>query len=156
MNDNNISVKVEDAPEHKCRGRFDLHIFKNGVEIEHFVEHNLIVNSARTAMAHLVGSADSTKKITQFGIGTDGTEPELVNTGLTNLFKKNIDSVVYPEDDEYNVQFNFSLSVDEGNDMEITEFGLMCADDTLFARKVRKAISKDSDISLTGSWTIMF
>ena len=152
----NVSVKTEDKPERQCRGVFDLHIFKNGVEIEHFVEHNLIVNSARTAMAHLVGSADATKKITQFGIGTDNTEPDLANTSLTNVFQKDIDSVVYPEDDEYNVQFNFSLSVDEGNDMEITEFGLMCADGSLFARKVRKAISKDSDISLTGSWTIMF
>ena len=34
--------------------------------------------------------------------------------------------------------------------------GLICADGTLFSRKQRKPIEKESDLSLTGSWTILF
>jgi hypothetical protein len=37
------------------------------------------------------------------------------------------------------------------------EFGLLCADGTLFARRTRtKPINKESDISLSGSWTIIY
>ena len=138
------------------RGVFDLHVYKNGVEIEHFVEHNLIVNTARTAMAHLVGDADPDKQVTWFGVGTDANGPELGDLSLTEPFLKQLDSHEYPEDDAYSVRFNFSLSTEEANGMAITEFGLLCTDGSLFARKVRKVISKESDISLTGTWTILF
>lgn len=138
------------------RGVFDLHIYKNGVEIEHFTECNLIVNTARTAMAHLVGDADPDKQITWFGVGTDSNGPDLTDVSLINPFTKPIDSHEYPEDDAYSVRFNFSLSTEEANGMAITEFGLLCSDGSLFARKVRKVISKESDISLTGTWTILF
>ena len=54
------------------------------------------------------------------------------------------------------VRFNWSLSTAELNGVAITEFGLLCADGTLFSRKQRKPIEKESDLSLTGSWTILF
>lgn len=40
--------------------------------------------------------------------------------------------------------------------LNIRELGLLCADGTLFARKVRGLIEKTSDLSITGSWTIIF
>jgi hypothetical protein len=47
--------------------------------------------------------------------------------------------------------------VGEANGKAIMEFGLICTDGTLFARKNRaKAIEKDSDISLEGKWRIIF
>ena len=41
--------------------------------------------------------------------------------------------------------------------MAILEFGLLTGGDVLYARKVREAaLNKDSDISISGSWTITF
>lgn len=153
----NTTTKFSDKDQtSRCRGVFDLHIYRNGEEIEHFVEHNLIVNPARTAMAHLAGDADPDKQIVSFGVGVATDEPQLTDEALTEPFVKKLDSHEYPEDEPYNVQFNFSLSTEEANGMDITEFGLLCADGSLFAHKVRKMIGKDSDISLSGSWTILF
>lgn len=140
----------------KLRGQVDLHIYKNGVEIEHYIDNNLILNGARTAMAHLAGDADPDKKIVRFAIGTASDGPDFDDTAITDAFVKELDSHEYPEDDPYSVRFNFSLTTEEANGMAITEFGLLCEDGTLFARKVRSAIGKEDDISLTGVWTIMF
>lgn len=153
MAENNKNI--HDAAR-KCRGRLDLHIYKDGVEIEHFTANNLIVNTARTAMAHLTGDADEDKKIAYFAVGTSSKEADFSDTEITDAFTKAIDGHEYPDDDPYSVKFNFSLTTEEANGMAITEFGLLCADGSLFARKVRASIGKDTDISLTGVWTIMF
>ncbi|MNC78397.1 hypothetical protein D3C75_1305980 [compost metagenome] len=54
------------------------------------------------------------------------------------------------------MRFAFTLGESEANGLNIRELGLLCADETLFARKVRGLIEKTSDLSITGSWTIIF
>jgi hypothetical protein len=40
--------------------------------------------------------------------------------------------------------------------LKIIEFGLLCEDGTLWARKIREeAIPKEADISLEGEWIII-
>lgn len=136
------------------KGIFDIHVFKKGIEIEHYCDHNLIVNDARETMAHLIGEGDPNKVVTQIAVGTDGNGPTSADTGLTGSFKKNLDGHLFPE--LYQVKFSFTIDTTEANGMEIKEFGLLCKDGTLFARKTRGVISKGDDISITGTWTILF
>jgi hypothetical protein len=47
--------------------------------------------------------------------------------------------------------------VSEANGMAIREFGLLTANGTLFARRIRaNPIYKESDISIEGEWIIIF
>lgn len=142
---------TEDATIH---GDFHLVIKKNGVVIEEYADHNMIMNVAKDAMAHLIGGAGSGKTITRIGFGTSGGGPSPSDLALTDSFSKNMGSVSYPAVGQ--ASFNWSLGTTEANGKTIREFGLICGDSTLFARKTRGAIDKQDDISLDGSWTIIF
>lgn len=136
------------------RGDFHLELFRGGKLIETIDEPNLIVSLARSQLAHLIAGDGANRHINHigFGIGTGAASPN--NTGLTGAFFKPVTGVSYPEVGK--AEFSWSLSTAEANGLAITEFGLRCADNTLFARKVRAAIQKDADLSLSGTWTIIF
>lgn len=135
-------------------GEFELRIYRAGRLIDAIVEPNLIVNGAKNQLARLVAGDFANRHINQigFGVGTAAASPN--NTALTGAFWKPIASLSYPATGQ--VAFSWALSTAEANGMAITEFGLRCADGTLFARKVRNPIHKSDDLSLTGSWTIIF
>ena len=160
------NVKIVDKTR-KPRGVFKLRMYRhvNGKRrlIEVFEDKNLIVDLARITMAHLVAGEVTHevsgvvkgRHITTMGFGTDGTEPEEPDTMLTDAFTKALDGFEYPVDGR--VQFNWSLGTGEANGKAIREFGLFCADGSLFARRVREMpINKEDDISLEGTWTIIF
>lgn len=135
-------------------GEFRLTVRRAGLVVAEIAEPNLIVNGAKDQLARLVGGAGTNRHITHigFGIGTAAAAP--TNTGLTGAYWKPVTSVSYPATGR--VAFDWTLSTAEANGMAITEFGLRCADGTLFARKVRAPIHKSDDLSLTGTWTIIF
>lgn len=146
-----IAVK-EYVPMH---GEFRLWVYRRGILIEDYREHNLIVNGARAVMAHLISGDGSGKPINRISFGTNGAAPSPSNTSITSPFNKAVISFSYPATGQ--VQINWNLLVGEANGKAIMEFGLLCSDGTLFARKNRaKAIEKDSDISLEGQWIITF
>jgi hypothetical protein len=135
-------------------GEFRLAIYRAGQLVEEFVEPNLIVNGAKNQLARLVGGAGTGRHITHIGFGIGTTAAAPTNTGLSGAYWKPVTSVSYPATGQ--AAFAWSLSTAEANGLAITEFGLRCADGTLFARKVRGAIHKSDDLSLTGTWTIIF
>ena len=138
------------------RGRFllDIRRARDGALIERFEDANLIVNGAKDQLARLVGGNGASRHVTQIGFGTGTAAAAPGNTALTGAYWKPVTSVSYPATGQ--VAFAWSLSTAEANGLAITEFGLRCADGTLFARKVRAAIHKSDDLSLTGTWTIIF
>lgn len=137
------------------RGRLRVTVRRGGEVIEEMDEDNLIVDVSKTIHSRLLGGATSGKTVTTIGFGTNGTAPVAGNTALTSAFTKAIDSVSYPASNQ--VQFNFSLLSTEANGKDILEFGLLTGDGSLYARRVRSGVlSKQSDISLTGSWVITF
>jgi len=138
------------------KGLFSLEIIcaKTGKIIETYEDHNLVVNGGRTAVMQLLGAGNTSKQLTQLGVGTNGTAPAGSDSALTGSFVKNLGAVTYPTISS--VKFDWSLGATEGNGIAINEFGLLCADNTLFARKVRALINKNSDIILNGSWVISF
>lgn len=136
------------------RGDFRLEVRRNGVLEQVFEERNLIVNGAKDQLARLVGGSGANRQITQIGFGIGAAAASPGNTALTSAYTKPVTSVEYPTTGQ--VRFNWTLSTAEANGKSITEFGLVCADGTLFSRKVRAPIQKESDLSLSGAWTIIF
>lgn len=150
-----MSFKFEDGlwrPE----GEFHLEVYRKGELIEVYDDKNLVVDASKQQLAHLVGGDVTSRSITKIGFGTGGTAPAVGNTGLTaGFYSKTLGAVTYPSTNS--VQFAFSLGTTEANGLAIIEFGLFCANDVLFARKTRSgAITKDTDLTLSGSWKLNF
>jgi hypothetical protein len=138
----------------KVKGMFELRVFRDGQVIEEYSDENMIVNAAKDALARLIGGDGTGKTITGIGFGTNGSGPTPADTALTGAFIKTLSGRSYPQTGQ--VRFTWSLATTEANGMSVREFGLICSDNTIFARKTRGAIEKANDISLEGSWTIIF
>ncbi len=147
---------MEKAEIVQLRGEFSLVVRnKKGKIIERYFDKNLIVNLAKTSLAHLLGEGGITKNITTIAFGTNGTAPDVSDTAITGAVTKSIaGSISYPEFNS--VLFGYTLALSEANGLAIAEFGLLSADGTLFARKTRAVINKTSDIQFTGTWKIIF
>lgn len=141
----------------QAKGTFNLRVYdKNDNLIEEYTEQNLIVSAGKQALSKLIGGGDPgyDKKVTKISFGTDGTAPSSGDTAITSPYTKAIGSVTYP--DATSVQFEWSLATTEANGKAIQEFGLLCIDNTLFARRTRAVINKTSDLRLDGTWKIQF
>jgi hypothetical protein len=137
------------------RGVFSLKVFRRGVLVDEMLDRNLIVNGSKLIHAQLLGGAVTGNSMAQIGYGTGILAPVVGNTGLTAPYMKALDGVTYPASNE--VSFAFSLASAEDNGMAIGEFGLFSTLGALYARKTRSAaLNKDTDISLSGTWTIVF
>jgi hypothetical protein len=137
------------------RGDFHIRVYWRGRLIEEYVEHNLIVNSAKLAMTRLIAGNGNGKNINRIAFGTNGNIPVVSDTSIVSPYTKNISSISYPANNK--VEFEWSLGTDEANGKAISEFGLLCVDGSLFARKSRsKPLNKDSDIAIDGQWIIIF
>ena len=138
----------------QLRGDFEIRVFKNGIEVEHYRDSNMIMDSARDALARLVGGKGSGKTITRIGVGVNGDGPNPEDSELKNAYIKNISDASFPGIGE--VCFSFSIGRGEANGKGLREFGLICSDGTLFARRTRGLIEKEDDIEINGTWTIRF
>jgi hypothetical protein len=149
-----MSLHLQQIDAAAPTGHFHLELCHAGILITVIDEENLIVNGAKNQLARLVGGNSTNRHITKIGFGIGQTAVAPGNTALTNPYVKAIGSVEYPATGQ--VRFNWTLSTTECNGIAITEFGLICADNTLFSRKQRAPIQKESDLSLSGAWTIIF
>lgn len=139
----------------KPHGELFYEVRRRGQVIERVREKNLIVDNSKDLHAKLIGGTFLNKNVTQFGVGTNGAAPVGGNAALTGGFLKAFDGITFPANGQ--VQFAFSLASGEANGMAILEFGLLTANNTLYARRVRaSALNKDTDISLAGNWIITF
>lgn len=138
------------------KGLFYLEVVcaKTGVILEKYQDNNLVVNGGRTAVVNLLGAATSGKKLTKLSVGTNNTAPVGTDAAITGAFTKALGIPTYPTISS--VSFPFQLGAGDANGIGIREFGLVCTDNTLFARKTRELINKNADIILNGSWTISF
>ena len=150
-------VRLEDRQE--LRGILEYKVYRHRGDakklIDEFMEENLIVNGARNQMARLIAGSFTNRNINRISFGTNGTAPVVENTVITGAFTKAVAGFTYPAMGQVTIAWN--LLTTENNGMAIREFGLICADNTLFSRRVRaNPIHKESDISIEGQWTIIF
>jgi len=137
------------------RGRLRYTVFKNGLPIEEFKDNNLVVDGGKLQMAHLIAGDVAARSIDRIAVGTSGNVPTAADTQITGAFVKPVEGFEYPENGQ--VQINWKLLTSEANGIAIREFGLLAANGTLFARRIRDLpINKESDISIEGEWIIIF
>lgn len=139
----------------RLHGCFRIQVYRRGILAEEYEDHNLIVNGAKTAMARLVAGQGTGKSINRIAFGTSLNVPTPNDTAIISAFIKPVSGFLYPG---YNqIEFDWSLATTEANGKAISEFGLLCTDGTLFARKTRiQPLNKDSDIALEGQWILIF
>ena len=138
----------------EVKGIFEVNIFKNNKLVEHYIDNNLVVTLGKTKLCKLIANDGISNYIQSISFGTSTINPTVADTAITDPFTKSLIGYEYPT--TRSVKFNWELETSEANGKAISEFGLICADDTLFARKIRGTIQKESDVFLSGSWTILF
>lgn len=148
------------------RGEFHLKVYKGGKLIEDYKDKNLIVDSGFALVQQLLSSAADDKHIDRIAFGEllsgEPVAPTAGQTEVPNRFDittggndyKAFDTVTFPTN--RSVSFNWSLNGTQGNGHEISYFGLLNSEDTLFAAKSRPAITKTSDIVLEGTWILHY
>lgn len=154
-----MNLMFEDTPN-ACRGEFHIEVWRKGKPVKELHDHNLVVNVGRERLARLAAGL-SQNHITQIGVGSGTTVEEETDTELQEqqLFPLSDVSV-----DGRDAKFEFIIGENEANGLSITEFGLFCADDTMFSHRVRRdedtgkigVIDKMSDIELRGYWLLHF
>lgn len=120
--------------------------------IEDYIDKNLIVTVGKEKITKLLANDGSNHYISSIAVGTNQTTPTIADTSITDSFIKNITSYSFPS--QQSVSFSWVLELTEANGKSIGEYGLICQDSTLFARKTRGVVAKESDILIEGNWTI--
>jgi hypothetical protein len=155
------------------RGEFFVRgINRAGEIVFTFEDNNMIVTAAKETLANLIGGDSAGKSITNIAFGNSNATPAPDNdsvggvetdsltmganmSGTTMVaYMKSITSHSYPQAGR--VQFSWALDFGEANGLAIQDYGLICSDLTLFARKTRGVITKGGDLYMDGTWTIIF
>ncbi len=126
---------------------------KDGQIIRQETARNLIVNGGRNALARLM-SGDASKQVASFAVGTSGTAASLLDTALAGAFSNALTGVSYPATGK--ATYTWILDFADANGIAIREIGLLCAESTLFSRKVTDVIEKTADIQISGTWSFQF
>ena len=136
-----------------CRGDFHLAVYKDGEIIDRIDDHNLVVDAGRIRLAELA-AGKSSACITKIGVGSGSTAEAADDTELEGqqLFPLTSASV-----DGRDARFDFLIDNTQANGLKIHEFGLFCADGTMFSHRVRTGlIEKEDDIQIKGYWILHF
>jgi len=136
-----------------CRGDFHLAVYKGGEIIGRVDDHNLVVDAGRIRLAELA-AGKSGSCITKIGVGSGSTAEAADDTELEGqqLFPLTSASV-----DGRDARFDFLIDNSQANGLKIHEFGLFCADGTMFSHRVRTGlIEKEDDIQIKGYWILHF
>ena len=144
----------------RLHGELHLEIRRGREIIGRYDDHNLIVDAGRHRMAQMA-AGESTSAIAFIGVGESGEEEAAGDTGLLN---QQLFPLAAKASDGTDARFDFLIGPGQGNGMSIREFGLFCADGTMFSRRVRRrksdgepsVIEKEDDISVQGYWVIHF
>ena len=136
-----------------CRGDFHLAVYKGGEIIGRIDDHNLVVDAGRIRLAELA-AGKSSACITKIGVGSGSTAEAADDTELDGqqLFPLTSATV-----DGRDARFDFLIDNSQANGLKIHEFGLFCADGTMFSHRVRTGlIEKEDDIQIKGYWILHF
>jgi hypothetical protein len=144
-------MKMADKLIPALEGIFTLNIIdRDNRIVKAYNDHNLIVSKSKQIIATLLGGSGG--PITKIGLGIGTAAAAITDTSLSSPTYYSFTSVDYPDSDT--VRFNWYVGYDQLNGVAITEFGLLTASSNLFCRRVYSAINKNSDLALTGAWSI--
>lgn len=136
-----------------CRGDFHLAVYKGGEIIDRVDDHNLVVDAGRIRLAELA-AGKSGSCITKIGVGS-GSATEAADD--TELEGQQLFPLTSATVDGRDARFDFLIDNSQANGLKIHEFGLFCADGTMFSHRVRTGlIGKEDDIQIKGYWILHF
>lgn len=136
---------------------YDVTRISTGQIIERVEDNNLIVIGSQPTHAALLGGNVANNSVTKFGVGTNATAPVFGNTSLTGQYTNPLTGVSYPASNQVQFAFAMGPADTQAFGMAISEFGLLVANGTLYARKTRnQPLNFNSDIAFSGTWTISF
>lgn len=145
---------------------------RKGQELFSFNDQNMIMAATKETLAHLVGGDVENQSVTHVVLGNKATTPSPDNNSIGGIstgnlvpgqnlvndticaYLKSITSHSYPAPGR--IQFSWELDYGEANGLVINEYGLINTGLTLFARKTRGTVTKDSGMHIAGNWTIIF
>lgn len=158
-------MKTKTVDSVSMKGRLCLKYIRNGTVID-ISQDNLIVTQGKNNLAKLLGGQTGIH-VTHVGVGTGSNSVVSTDTGITNAVKvavteTRIGSALEAEDgttfdDPRIVQFHFRFGLAIAVGVAIHEYGLFCADNTLFSRVVRESpFVKTAIDQIIGFWQIQF
>jgi hypothetical protein len=102
------------------------------------------------ALARLMHTADPDARITQVGFGTGTAAAAETDTALSpDAYVRPVSAVTVSPTEPRAIRFSWRLEKHEANGLAISEIGLLTADGTLCARKVRAhPIHKTADLEI--------
>jgi len=156
-----LTEKVKDM-----KGHLSIKVYREGELYREEETDNLIVTQGRLNLAKLL-SGDTGVHVSHIGIGTGTDTAVSTDTNLSEIIKIDVSDVkvatglTAPDgttfDDPRVVQFHFRFGLGTAVGMAISEYGLFCADGTLFSRVVRDApFTKTAIDQIIGFWQIQF
>lgn len=148
------------------KGHLNIRVYRDGKLFAIEDVDNLIVTQGRLNLANLL-SGETGMHVSHVGIGTGTDAAVSTDTDLSEVIKiavadaKVAIGLTAPDgttfDDPRVVQFHFRIGLDVGVGMSIGEYGLYCADGTLFSRIVRASTFVKTAIdAIEGYWQIQF
>jgi hypothetical protein len=168
-----MSNYFKDTLDRPVRGEFFARgLNRAGEVVFTFEDNNMIVTASKETLAYLVGGDSTGKSITNIAFGNSDSTPAPDNDSVGGIvtdtlttganmsgstmvaYLKSLTSHSYPQAGQ--VQFSWVLDFGEANGLAIQDYGLICSDLTLFARKTRGVITKGGDLYMDGTWTIIF
>ena len=140
----------------EVHGTFEQRIYKmvDGelTLVEEYCDPNLVVNLGKGKITRLLANDGVGNYVSSIAVGTSLTTPTVADTVITDSFIKSLTGYLFPS--ATSVRFEWTLELTEANGKAISEYGLITQDGTLFSRKTRGTINKESDVKIDGSWTI--
>jgi hypothetical protein len=140
--------------------------------IKHVVDNNLVLTNIADILANLIIGTTTNRFLDYIAIGnvstatalTDDSIGEILTTDLVDgenehsavftAYRKDITSLSASTPGE--AVATFSIGYSEANTLGIREWGLLTTSGVMVARKVTSLITKSSDISIAGTWTLLF
>jgi len=148
-------MKLHDTVKKRGRLRIVVRRRRDG-KIENVIdEKNVIVNTGKRQMAHLVAGSGEDCYVTQMQFGT-GSTPESESDVTLQSPITPVKPVTVSFPDLYKVTFQAFLMDDEAVGFTLCEAGLLTGSDVLVARKVHAGLDKDDEHIFEYNWTIEF
>ena len=140
----------------KGRGHLRIVIRRRDGEIEDVVDGgNVIVNTGKVQMAHLVAGDYEERYVTQMQFGTGSMPEDESDVHLQSPITP-VKPVTASFPDSYQVTFQAFLMDDEAVGFTLSEAGLLTDSDVLVARKTHAGLNKDDEHIFEYNWTIEF
>lgn len=131
------------------------------LEIE---DKNLVVNNAATLLRDVM-NGESSKIVSKIQLGDNNGNPTINDPLKTDVrlarvvFEKTAVRTPTTYQGKPAIQYIINLGTSEGNGsgrVSYNEYGLVNAENTLFSRKTKAVINKDSSVALRFTWFLIF